>query len=187
MTSNSKTIPTKNLVLTALFTALTTVGAFIRIPLPYVPITLQTIFVIMAGLLLGKKMGAISQLLYVGLGILGVPVFIEGGGPGYILKPSFGYLLGFIVAAYIVGYLTEKREITFVSTLVISLAGLLVIYLIGVPYLYFILTRNMGVSLTFYGAFKTGMLVFLPGALLKMLLVSAITPRLYRSLRYFMN
>ncbi len=182
---SKKTINTKEMVLIALFTALTAVGAFIRIPLPYVPITLQNIFVLMAGLILGKKLGALSQLLYVGLGLIGIPVFIEGGGLGYILKPSFGYLLGFILAAYLIGYLAEGRELNFQNTALFSLVGVIAIYLIGVPYLYFILTRSMGLTMTFYGALKTGMLAFLPGDILKAILAAAVTPRLARTLKSF--
>ena len=90
---------TRNMVLAALFAALTAIGAFLQIPTGTVPITLQFLFTALAGLLLGWKWGAISQLLYVGIGLLGLPVFTQGGGIGYVLQPSFGFLLGLIPAA----------------------------------------------------------------------------------------
>ena len=70
----------RNLILTALFAALTAIGAFIRIPFAFSSITLQFFFTAMAGLLLGAKLGALSQLLYVVLGLVGVPIFAAGGG-----------------------------------------------------------------------------------------------------------
>ena len=73
----------RSINLMALFAALTAIGAFIRIPLPYVPITLQTIFVLLAGVLLGKKRAALSQVIYLVIGLAGVPVFTEGGGRLY--------------------------------------------------------------------------------------------------------
>ncbi|MCG8608351.1 biotin transporter BioY, partial [bacterium] len=92
-------------LLSSLFAALTAAGAFIKIPLPYVPLTLQPLFVIMAGSVLGAKFGAQSQLIYLAVGLSGVPVFANGGGPAYILQPTFGYLLAYPVAAYTVGFL----------------------------------------------------------------------------------
>ena len=69
-----------------MFAALIAVGAFIRIPIPYVPFTLQLFFTTLAGLLLGPKLGAASSLVYMITGLIGIPIFTEGGGPGYILS-----------------------------------------------------------------------------------------------------
>jgi len=93
---------TKKMILASFFTVLTAIGAFIRIPLPFVPIVLQGLFVILSGMVLGSKWGAISQLAYVTVGIAGLPVFTGGGGIGYVLHPTFGYLIGFIFASYTV-------------------------------------------------------------------------------------
>ena len=99
---------TQYLILTALFTALTAVGAFIKIPVGPAPISLQLFFIVLAGVLLGPWYGCLSQILYVGLGLVGVPIFTSGGGFSYIFNPSFGYLLGFILVPIIVGLLTRK-------------------------------------------------------------------------------
>lgn len=72
----------------ALFAALTAVGAFIRIPLGYSSITLQTFFTAMAGCVLGPWYGALSQLVYVALGLVGLPIFTQGGGIGYLMQPT---------------------------------------------------------------------------------------------------
>ena len=176
----------RSINLMALFAALTGIGAFIRIPLPYVPITLQTIFVLLAGVLLGKRRAALSQLIYLVIGLSGVPIFTEGGGPGYIFKPSFGYLLAFVVAAYFTGLLTENRPINYRNIFLASTTGVLITYIIGVPYLYLILTKVSGVELGFLDTLKAGMIPFLPGDLLKILIVTIITPRVYTPLKKYL-
>ncbi|NMA95849.1 MAG: biotin transporter BioY [Clostridiales bacterium] len=98
------------MILVSIFAALTAVGAFIRIPLPPVPFTLQIFFVILSGILLGARGGLFSQLVYIALGLIGIPIFTEGGGPQYIFHPTFGYLLGFAATAFIVGKVTENAE-----------------------------------------------------------------------------
>lgn len=93
----------RKLVYTALFAALTAVGAFLRIPMVYSSVTLQYLFTAMAGLLLGRRWGALSQAVYVLLGLVGLPIFTMGGGFGYVFQPTFGFLLGLIPAAWVVG------------------------------------------------------------------------------------
>jgi biotin transport system substrate-specific component len=91
-----------------LFAALTAVGATLAFPLPFtpVPVTLQTLAVILAGAMLGPVWGPASQLLYLGAGICGLPVFAGGiGGPAVLLGPTGGYLIGFVVGAWIAGLL----------------------------------------------------------------------------------
>ncbi len=83
---------TKDLVLIALFAALTAIGGFLNIPTPTVPFSLQFLFCAYAGVLLGWKKGMISQALYLAVGLSGLPVFAKGGGIGYVLQPSFGFL-----------------------------------------------------------------------------------------------
>ena len=90
---------TRSLLLAALFAALTAVGAFLRIPVGPISFTLQVFFTCTAGLLLGPWYGAASQAVYVLLGLIGVPIFTEGGGLMYVAKPSFGFLLGLIPMA----------------------------------------------------------------------------------------
>ena len=101
---------TRMMILAALFAALTAVGAFIRFPLGTMSVTLQFMFTAMAGVLLGAKWGAVSQTVYVVLGLVGLPVFTMGGGIGYVMQPSFGFLLGLIPTAWVIGRLTEKRK-----------------------------------------------------------------------------
>ena len=94
---------TSSLVYCALFTALIAVGAFIKIPIPVVPFTLQYLFTMLAGILLGSRLGSLSVLAYMILGLIGLPIFSEGGGIGYVFKPSFGYIIGFCVETFVTG------------------------------------------------------------------------------------
>lgn len=129
----------RNLNLVGLFAALTAIGAWIKIPIPYVPFTLQLFFCIMSGLLLGARLGLVSQLVYVFIGLVGVPVFTNGGGLYYIFQPTFGYLIGFIVGAYVAGLIVEKvNNKSFKVCLIASLVSMMVVYLFGVPYLFII-------------------------------------------------
>lgn len=152
----------KNLILVATFAALTAIGAFIKVPIPLVPFTLQYLFCAFAGILLGANLGALSQIVYVGIGLLGLPIFTQGGGPDYIFKPSFGYLLGFIVSAYVIGKLTEKvKKLTFIKVLLPILAGLFFLYLVGVTYLYLIMNLYLHSNKSIEWAVVNGFLIFI--------------------------
>jgi len=129
---------TAMLCMCAVFTALTAVGAFIKIPVPIVPFTLQYLFTMLAGLLLGGKYGAASVGAYVVLGLIGLPIFAEGGGFYYVLKPSFGYLIGFIIGAYVTGRIANKTNTPSLPRLLAAnFAGLGIVYLAGMIYYYF--------------------------------------------------
>lgn len=131
------------LVLTALFAALTAIGAFFKIPFALAAISLQFLFTAMAGILLGAGYGALSQGVYVLIGLVGVPIFALGGGFSYVLQPTFGFLLGLIPSAFVIGKLA-KRPLTFWGTALAMLAGLAVLYAIGVPYMALIAKRISG-------------------------------------------
>lgn len=176
---------TKEIILVGLFAALTAAGAFIQVPLGTVPITLQFLFTGLSGVILGGKLGALSQLVYVAIGLFGIPVFAGGaGGIGSIVKPSFGYLIGFIIGAYVIGKLAEgKGRVGFVRLFMASMAGIIVIYAVGVPYLYLIIKNVIGKDISITTALKTGFLVFLPGDLLKCGIVAWLGVRCQRKLQ----
>ena len=168
----------RRLSLIALFAALTAVSAFIRIPLWPVPITLQTFFVIMSGLVLGASGGAMSQAIYIIVGLIGLPVFSGGGGPSYLLQPSLGYLMGFILAPVAVGLYVRHRALSWQTVLPAALLGSLMIYAAGVPYLaaylHLVLHKPEAAGI----AIKTGLMVFLPGDIIKCALLALIVPRM---------
>lgn len=132
---------TRYLVLTAMFTALITAGAYIRIPVPVCPFTLQFLFTTLAGLILGKNRGAAAAALYLALGLAGAPVFTGGGGLGYVLQPTFGYLIGFIAGAYLTGHIAHSGKPTAKRLLAACFAGLGAVYTMGM--LYFSLIRDL--------------------------------------------
>jgi biotin transport system substrate-specific component len=148
------------------FILLTALGALIRIPLPFtpVPITLQTFFVLLSGALLGRRLGPLSQGGYVLLGSFGVPLLAGGGGYLHILGPTGGYLIGFIVASWIVGKLLDSGQgLSFVKVLLVMAFASLIIYLLGA--LHLALVVNVGLR----KAVLMGVLPFIPGDTLKLL------------------
>jgi biotin transport system substrate-specific component len=152
----------------SVFAAATALGARMEIPHQPVPYTLQTLVVIFAGAFLGPRNGSLSQLLYLGAGVLGAPVFSVGGfGIAHLLGPTGGYLLAFPIAAAIVGYLVERRE-GFLWTLLSMTAGLFVIFLSGTAQLYTVYFRDWD------AAFAAGFLTFSWWDLLKLVAAASI-------------
>jgi biotin transport system substrate-specific component len=173
----------RDTVFIALFAALTAVGAFIKIPIPHVPFTLQTLMVMFAGLLLGSRRGALSQVLYLTLGLIGLPIFAQGGGPAYILQPSFGFLIGFIAGAFTIGkVLEENTNLTLSRTLFALVLGQGVIYLFGLSYLYLNLNFILKKPISFSSVFAIGFLIFIPGDVLKTIIAALMMAPIRRGL-----
>ena len=126
---------TKLIALIALFAALAAVGAFVKIPIGTVPVTLQFAFCNLAMLLLGWKWGTVSIAVYLVLGLVGVPIFTLGGGLGYVLQPTFGYLLGFCLGCFFGGLICSRGVNGFARRLCGSLVNLVIVYTVGVLYL----------------------------------------------------
>lgn len=118
----------------AIFVVLMIVSAFIRIPFPLVPLTFQTVVAVLAGLLLGPLYGTAAVGVYIFMGLIGLPVFTNGGGFAYVVQPTFGYILGFAAAAFVAGLICGKGKISLLRALLASFAGFLANYLVGVPY-----------------------------------------------------
>lgn len=165
----------------ALFAALTAVGAFIRIPLGYSSITLQTFFTAMAGCVLGPWYGALSQLVYVGLGLVGLPIFTLGGGLGYLMQPTCGFLIGLIPAAWVIGRIAGgKREPK--QIVPACLLGYGVVYAVGMPYMALILNTFLGKGMSFSAVMWAGMIPFLPGDMIKILCITLLMPPILKQL-----
>jgi len=175
-----------DLALAALFATLTAIGAFIQIPFVPVPLTLQTFFVLVSGLLLGARLGALSQFIYMMMGVIGLPVFAGGtSGVGVLTGPTGGYIVGFILGAFGAGLLVEKgtgekylrdQKRSYLLRDAIALGvGILVIYICGIAQL----MNFLGISL--YSAMKVGVIPFLLGDLVKSVLAISLTERVRRS------
>jgi len=119
-------------MLVSLFAALLCVSSYIVIPIGPVPVTLQVLFVLLAGAVLGAEMGALSVLIWIMLGTFGLPVFAGGkAGPLVLLGPTGGYLLGFVICAWGVGFMTRKESASKIRTGLAMLLGLGVAYAVG--------------------------------------------------------
>lgn len=121
-----------------MFAALMAIGANISsfLVIGGVPITLQTFFAILAGLLLGSRMGAMSMMVYAFIGLAGVPVFAKfSGGMDTLISPTFGFILSFILVAFVVGLIAEKFP-TRKGFVVAALLGLVINYVIGTNWMY---------------------------------------------------
>jgi len=169
----------KGLVYAALFGSLTAAGAFIIIPLPPVPITAQTFFLNVSAVLLGGQLGALSQFIYVMLGVVGIPVFAGGtAGLGIIFGPTGGYLLGFIIAAFVIGMVNRLRKSAGIFWNIFSmLIGMLIIYLLGSLQLSFV------AKMSFHKALTIGVLPFIPGDIIKILFAAIVSSRLKGRIR----
>jgi biotin transport system substrate-specific component len=167
-------IPPRPLLITetAAFTGLIALGAWVSVPFFPVPLTLQTLFVIMAGAVMGRY-GVLPAGLYVLMGVLNIPVFHSGtAGIGVLLGPTGGYIIGFIPAALVTGLAYEQKG-TAIRILGIA-AGLMIIFLAGMFWLSF------STGMTMAAAFVIGVLPFLPGDAVKGAAVFVIARRLER-------
>ncbi|TCJ02773.1 biotin transporter BioY [Cytobacillus praedii] len=130
------------LTIAGMFVALMCIGANITSIVPFmvvggVPITLQTFFAILAGAILGSRLGAISMLVYAFIGLAGAPVFAKfGGGVGHLLSPTFGFIISFIFTAYLTGKLIERNKSVSIY-ITAALVGMTVNYLFGTNWMYF--------------------------------------------------
>ena len=174
-------------VLSALFAALTAVGAQIRLPMIPVPITFQTLFVFLAGGFLGARWGAVSQLFYLFLGFSGIPVFAGESGPMVFFSPTIGYLLAFPIAAFFCGFFIYRANRPSIGYLtLIYFGGALIILGLGVFGLYVVQNIYLKTIFSAKQLFLSGMIIFLPGELLKVLISALATKRLAFSQLYRM-
>ena len=154
-------------VLAALMAALTAVGAYVALPVGPVPIILATVFVLLAGMLLGSRTGATSMGVYLALGLMGLPVFSLGrGGIAHFMGPTGGYLIGYVLAAYVAGFIAERAGGTLFGDILAATLGTAAIFALGLPWLRFHPTLN----LEWGGTLAFGMLPYLPGAVIKVAL-----------------
>ena len=175
----------KTLTQIALFTALIAIGAFIKIPVPVVPFTLQYLFTMLAGILLGAKRGAAAVLCYIALGLVGLPIFASGGGISYVLQPTFGYLLGFALGTYVTGRIANAVPApSFKRLLAANFTGLIIVYLMGMVYYWLISTLYIGTEIGFWTLFLYCFLLAVPGDILLCIVAAIIGKRLVPALNH---
>ncbi|MBD5560764.1 MAG: biotin transporter BioY [Clostridia bacterium] len=175
---------TRSMVLAAVFSALIAVGAFIRIPLPFLSFSLQTLFVALADIVLGRRWAVVSVLVYIAVGLAGFPVFSTGGGIGYIVQPSFGFLIGFVLWVWISGSIVERLQNPTAGRLFAAqLAGVFSMYAVALPYYYLIMTFYQGDPISAATLFTYCFLSTAPGDVLKSWLAAWMGKRVRSQLR----
>ena len=151
---------TKHLTLTALFAAVLALSAFLRIPAGPVPLTLQSTVALLCGYCLGPARGASATALYTMAGLAGIPIFAAGGGPAYLLSPTFGYILGFSSCALTTGFLARLNKTGSAAlAYLIMMAGLAALYFPGVIWLSLSLKYVMGSPDPAVSIVRTGLIV----------------------------
>jgi biotin transport system substrate-specific component len=165
--------------------AVVAILAQVTIPLPLVPITGQTLAVLLVGASLGSRRGAAALGTYMLAGLAGAPVFAEfTGGPASVLSPSFGFVIGFVPAAFLAGWFAERawdrRPLLAMAGFV---AASVVPFLVGVPYLAMILNAVMGADAGLGTVLSAGLWPFIPGGLVKAALAAVLIPAAWKGVR----
>jgi biotin transport system substrate-specific component len=154
-----KKVKTKDMILVSMFAALTAIFAQVTIPLPIspVPITLQVLAVCLTSAILGSRLAFMSMLVYITVGILGMPVFSGGAsGLGVVMGPTGGYITGFLLSSYVTGKLVQRKPLpTLSNTLFAMFSGLLVIYATGM------LQLSLVTGMPLQAAFMSGVVPFI--------------------------
>jgi biotin transport system substrate-specific component len=173
------TVSLRMTVYASLMAALTAAGAYLAIPIGPVPIVLQNLFIFLSGLLLGPGWGTASVGIYLLAGILGLPVFAGGvGGIGRFAGPTGGYLMGFLPAVFVIGFISNvSKKTNVIRDLLAMICGSLIIYACGLPWLKILTDMTFGKTLA------VGMYPFLPGDALK---IAAAVP-IAKALRPIIN
>jgi biotin transport system substrate-specific component len=167
-------VPLRMTVYSALFAALTAVGAYMALPIGPVPVVMQNLFVFLAGLILGGRWGLASVGIYLLAGAVGLPVFAGGtGGIGRFLGPTGGFLIGYLPAVFLIGWIAQNTGQRPAGDILAMLCGTTVLYACGLVWL------TLLTGLPWPKAFAVGMLPFLPGDALKI----AVAVPIARALR----
>jgi biotin transport system substrate-specific component len=174
-------------IASVLFVAvLTAAAAQISAPLPFttVPLTLQPMVVLLGGLVLGSRLGAASQVLYLAAGIAGLPVFAASGvlppGPLRLLGPTGGYLMAYPFAAFLTGYLAERGfDRRYITSVIAMIAGLVVIYTLGVTWLGVFARTPADTAPGMSAALLTGLYPFIVPDLIKLAIAAGLVPVLW--------
>ena len=173
----------QDITLTALFAAIISVSGFVRIPIGPVPLTLQSQAILISSYCLGWKKGTVASLIYIALGLSGVPVFSSGGGPAYVLSPTFGFLAGFVICSAINGFLSKFNPGNNVlRTYFHMLFSMIFIYIPGLLWLLLILNIIADTPLKIETILKTGLFIPFSVDLIKNIPAAFIAARLRKNI-----
>lgn len=208
---SKRTVYIKKLTMLALSVSLYVVsGLYIKINIPPVPFSTLTLFCMLSAILLGKYLGPLSVIIYVAMGLSGLPIFSKGlGGPMYVFQPSFGYLLGFIISSFVVGLFTERikdnKEIVqekldvetnkfkkgllkvyyspITKRLFSCIIGLIIVYAVGVIYFVLMQTFYFGNGVDIGKVMVSFVAIFIPSDFMWCVLASVISGKIIKALR----
>lgn len=175
---------TKRLIRISYFTLLTIVGGLIKIQAGPVAFTMQTLVVILSGFVLGARDGFFSQFAYMFIGLIGVPIFTQGGGFQYIFQPSFGYIISFCIGSFIAGFVMNKfRTINNWKIWLSGILGLIPVYIIGMSYQVMILVCVNGLSFSAAMLTLVNILIYWAIDIVMIFIVSLLYPRVMSMLK----
>lgn len=172
----------KRLALIGLAIALMVVSAKISVPFVPVPMTLQSAVVLFFACYLGAADSLIAVGIYIVLGLIGVPVFASGGGFDYVLKPSFGFTLGFLVSSLVCGLLYKKSTTNVRKILTLAL-GTISIYVVGIAYFLSLKVFYLGGAIDFWNVLLTFWIMFIPSDILKAAVCFVLLKRIPENIR----
>ena len=162
-----------------IFIAFMIISAFINIPIGTIKITMQFLVANVCALLLGKKWGTISLTLYLALGLMGLPIFSAGGGPAYVLQPSFGYIIGFAIGGFFAAWYREKTgKHTFKIYMIASLINMAIMDVFGTIYGAVIIYGYVHSSMGAWAFFWAFLVPFIPIDIVKCIVGSLICTKL---------
>ena len=170
-------IKIKDITMMAIFLAILIVASKISFNIGPIPVTLQTLALALIGFILGPYKGIIVILTYLVMGIIGIPVFSQGGGFDYIFKPSFGYIIGFIPMIFLsgIGRNFQNKSMKYLF----GMLGLIIDYIIGVTYMYFIMKYYLNINKDILGLINAGVVPFILKDTLSMILAALVYERLH--------
>jgi biotin transport system substrate-specific component len=176
-------VAVRYMVLAGLFAALIAISSQVALPLGPVPHTLQVFFVMLAGMVLGGRWGFTSVAVWVLLGLFGLPVFAQGkAGLPVLVGPTGGFLIGFMLCAFLVGWLTERAGVSAVKTVGIMLLGLAVAYLFGLAGFMASFAYFLHKPMTWSQALTLAVVPFLPFDFIKTLMAAYLGLKVRRAL-----
>ena len=170
--NNSKII--KSTIFVLIGSALLAISSKIQTPFTLVPATMQTFIVMFLGIILGHKLATLTVILYLIEGSFGLPVFAKGGGIGYLLGPTGGYLIGFIFTAFFAGYIDDKKDP--IVVFLYLLFSVSIIYVLGLGGLW----NYMGLDKSFNEIFSIGAKPFLLIEIYKILIITVLSRQLFK-------
>lgn len=162
-----------------LITAMIAISAFIRIPNPYLPFTLQMLVIFIIPAVFGSRLSFYGVVVYIVLGLIGLPIFASGGGISYFLRPSFGFLIGYLFAVIPAGIVAKRIDNVYgyILSILISLS---IIYLFGFLYFYFNINYIQDKAMDIDTALKVSLLPFMLPEIIKMIMAILLIPAIKR-------